>query len=82
MIECHIRGCRNLSTNCLDCGRTINTITFDDTKNKIMQGRIMDWISVKERLPEDEMRCLYYVIKHIPGPDNEPTIVSGCFSND
>lgn len=43
----------------------------------------MEWISVKERLPSHEQRCLYCVINHIPGPiTSGKTIILGYFSGD
>lgn len=43
----------------------------------------MEWIKCSERLPTQEQRCLYFVIKDIPGPFNEnPAIISGYFSGD
>lgn len=40
-VECHITGCKNLETTCVDCGRLVST----------SEG-VSGWINVKDRLPE------------------------------
>ena len=48
--KCIKRGCRNLEYRCKDCGRVVNTVTLPET----------DWVSVKDRLPEDGEGVLTY----------------------
>jgi len=48
MNECTKRGCRNLEYRCKDCGRVVNIATFMESS----------WISVKDRLPEDELELV------------------------
>lgn len=46
--ECEKRGCRNLEWRCKDCGRLVNTAEFPKS----------EWISVKDRLPEDDKQVI------------------------
>lgn len=55
MNDCQKRGHLKLSTICGDCGQVVNRATFKDPH---------EWISVKNRLPEDSYskRVLAYGI--------------------
>ena len=53
MNECQISGCRELQTTCVTCGRVVCTKTFSAPG---------EWISVKDRLPEEEDYYLTWVI--------------------
>jgi len=44
--ECHKTGCKNLETQCKDCGRIVNTTEIP------METGNAGWISVEDRLPE------------------------------
>jgi len=50
MTNCIKRGCRNLEYRCKDCGRVVNTATFE----------ALEWISVKDRLPEEGKQVMTY----------------------
>ena len=53
MSECTERGCRKLETKCADCGRLVI--------DRIMIPNWPDWISVKDRLPNDQQKVLFYL---------------------
>ena len=46
-VHCHITGCKNLETTCVDCGRLVSTA----------EG-VSGWISVKDRTPTEEEKTL------------------------
>ena len=48
MQECDKRGCRNLEWRCKDCGKAACTAQWPQN----------EWISVKDRLPEDDQFIL------------------------
>jgi len=52
MDECRKRGCRNLSTRCDDCDRTVCTKTLDPN----------DWYDIGRYAPGDEAPCEYKII--------------------
>jgi hypothetical protein len=52
MNKCQKSGCRHLETRCKDCGRLVIE------KNLLA---IQEWISVKDRLPEESLNVLVFV---------------------
>jgi hypothetical protein len=59
MSECNKSGHFHLQTFCKDCGRILNEHNFDDETGACIKVTSR-WISVKDRLPEDEKRVLAY----------------------
>jgi Protein of unknown function (DUF551) len=51
MNQCTISGCRYLQTTCISCGRIVCTKTLPEAGQ---------WISVKERLPDECADVLLY----------------------
>ena len=49
MNECNIKGCRNLQTTCIACGRLVI--------ERILPP-LLEWISVEDRLPNDDEAVL------------------------
>lgn len=52
MSKCTQRGCRNLSTICEDCNRTVCTKTLEDPAWREMQGVV----------PENHQPCEYQIV--------------------
>lgn len=53
-MKCQESGCRSLQTTCTDCGRVVITREFAPG---------CEWISVKDRLPEEYAYCLVFAKK-------------------
>lgn len=55
MTKCTERGCRSLEWKCADCGRIAKTAEF--------ASQFMQWVSVKDRLPEHESTVLVAIYR-------------------
>jgi hypothetical protein len=65
MNECQKSGCRNLKTICDACGRTVSTATLPKAE---------EWISVKERLPEEDVEVISW-----PNWESNPSVSSAFY---